>query len=201
MSSGQRLRQLVDAERDQVGDRLGQLHVHLEHFPLAHRHGALAERVVVVGQRVAARVQRAGYRQRVEVRRAGRDRDRRDRHQILGRVVVHDGRVRRARGRRARLVHGQAARLDVRVHAAAERARARVPEHVVVGRLVVVLVPPANRHRALEAVPLVRERRRQRLVLVRVRVRRPHGFHVEVLEAVVHEEPATVVPVSVPTQR
>jgi len=91
---------------------------------------------------------------------------------------------------RPRPVRGQAARLDVRVDEAAERPGAGVREQAVVGRHVVVLVPPADRHRALEPVTRVLERRGQRVFAVRLRVRGPHGHHVELLETVVHEEPA-----------
>lgn len=157
---------------------------------MAHRHGALAERVILVGQRVAARVQRDRYGQRADVRRARRDRDGRDGGQVLGRIVVQE----RLAVCRRRRVRRQAARFHVRVHEPAERPGAGVREHVVVRRHVVVLVAPAHRHRALETVALVRERRGQRVVLVRVRLCGPHDRYVEVLETVVREEPATAGP-------
>jgi len=78
----------------------------------------------------------------------------------------------------------------VRVHEAAERSGTGVREHVVVRRVVVVLVPPAHRHRALESIVLVLKRRGKRVVMLfGFRVCGLHGHHVEVLEAVVHEEP------------
>lgn len=157
-------RQLVDAERDQIGHGLGQFHVDLQHFLLADRHGAFVERVLVVGQRIATRVQRAGYGQRTGVRRPGHDGHGRDGYQVFGRVVVHqrgaaDAASLAAGGCVPGLVRGQPARLDVRVHETAERSVARVREHRVVRRLVVVLVPPAHGHGALEPVPFVLERR------------------------------------------
>lgn len=186
-----RLRQLVNAKRDEVHDRLGQFHVDFQHFPLADRHGAFAERVVIVRQRVAARVQRAGYGQRAEIGRPGRDGDRGDGHQIFGRVQRHE-RGRAALARRA--VSGQTARLDVRVQEAAERSDAGIREHIVMRHVVVVVfVLPAHRHGALETVPLVLERCSERVLLFGVRVRGPHGGHLEVFEAVVHEKPATSV--------
>lgn len=145
------------------------------------RHGPLGERVMAVGQRVAARVHRDRYGQRADIRRPGHDGDRRDRHQIVRRVVRDDG------GRVAGLERGQTACLDVRVHETAERPGARVRKHVVVRGHVVVLVPPAHRHGALEPVVLVLERGGQHFILFRVR--RPHGRHVEVLETVVYEKP------------
>jgi len=87
------------------------------------------------------------------------------------------------------VVRGQTARLDVCIQEATERAGARIREHVVVRRVVVVLVSPAHRHGTFETVSLVRERRGERIFLVGVRVRGPHGRHLEVFEAVVHEEP------------
>lgn len=89
------------------------------------------------------------------------------------------------------LVRGQPARFDVRVEYA-EFFGAGVREHVVTRRVVVVLVEPADRHGALETVPLVFERRGQRFVLARVRVRGLHGRHLEILETVVREEPVTI---------
>lgn len=169
-----------------------------QHLAVADRHGPLAERVVIVGQRVTVRVQGGRYGQHAQVWRPSGDRDRRDGHQVLGRVVVHDRVTVAARKTGVTavttpaLVRRQAARLDMRVHETAKRPGAGVREHAVVRRLVVVvLVPPAHRHRALETVILVLERRGQRVVVpFWFRVRWLQGCHVEMLEAIVHEESA-----------
>lgn len=107
---------------------------------------------MIVGQRVAVHVQRGGYGQSGQVRGPRGDRYGRDGDRVGGRVIVRDQRhVVRAAG--PVFVRGEAARLDVRVHEATERAGAGVREHVVARRLVVVvLVAPAHRHHALETV-------------------------------------------------